>query len=188
MLRWTVKATAAVTVASALPGCVAKNKIEGGLFSDSRQEEKPVAALSLYNKVTKEEGVVVYRIGEQYVPDGLTKINYLLRDFHTDTVTDIDVRLVEMLHDLQNELGVVDTIEVLSGYRTPATNAAIRRRNRGAARRSFHMKGMAVDFRLPTVKVRTVRDIAVDMKRGGVGYYSGRNFIHLDSGPVRTWS
>ncbi|MEM7653897.1 MAG: hypothetical protein AAF220_12060, partial [Pseudomonadota bacterium] len=74
MLRWTVKATAAVTVASALPGCVAKNKIEGGLFSDSRQEEKPVAALSLYNKVTKEEGVVVYRIGEQYVPDGLTKI------------------------------------------------------------------------------------------------------------------
>lgn len=160
----------------------------GALFNEPNQDEIPVAALSLFNKVTKEEGVVVYRIGDRYIPDGLQQINYLLRDAQTGDVTDIDVRLVEMLNDIQNQLGVADTVEVLSGYRTPETNAAIRRRNGGAARRSLHMQGMAVDFRLPTVGAKTIRDVAIDMKRGGVGYYAGRHFIHLDTGPFRTWS
>lgn len=145
-------------------------------------------ALSLQNMTTGDSLDVTYYEQGKYLPDALDEINYIYRDHLTDEIHPIDTALLDQLTDLQATLGVGNrSIHVICGYRSPYTNAQLRRHSRGVARNSLHMQGRAVDIRIPGVDSRTIRDAALSMARGGVGYYPGSNFVHLDTGDIRTW-
>jgi uncharacterized protein YcbK (DUF882 family) len=143
--------------------------------------------LDLRNNTTGDSLNVTYFEKGRYLPDALHEINYIYRDHLTDEVHPVDTALLDQLHDLQATLGVKKSINVICGYRSPFTNAHLRRNNRGVARNSLHMEGRAIDIRIAGVDSRTVRDAALSMARGGVGYYPGSNFVHLDTGDFRTW-
>lgn len=143
--------------------------------------------LSLQNTTTGDSLNVTYFEKGRYLPDALHEINHLYRDHLTDEVHPVDVALLDQLHDLQDTLGVKRPIHVICGYRSPFTNAHLRRNSRGVARNSLHMQGRAIDIRIAGVESRNIRDAALSMARGGVGYYPGSNFVHLDTGDFRTW-
>jgi uncharacterized protein YcbK (DUF882 family) len=123
----------------------------------------------------------------RYIQDALQEINYLLRDYHTDDIHPIDTALLDQLFDLKQTLGVTKPFNIVSGYRSPFTNAQLRKHSHGVAEHSFHMQGRAIDIRLEGVPSKTIRDAALTMAQGGVGYYPQNNFIHLDTGEFRTW-
>jgi uncharacterized protein YcbK (DUF882 family) len=128
-----------------------------------------------------------YFSGGAYLPDALGTINHFLRDFRTDEEHAIDAQLLDLLHDLNRLVGGRQPFEVISGYRSPATNAMLRRHSEGVAAHSLHMQGQAIDIRLADVRLGTLRDAARSIARGGVGYYPASNFVHVDTGRVRTW-
>ena len=150
--------------------------------------QKAVRKLSLYNLHTSEKCTVVYKDCGQCVPDALAEVNHVLRDWRNDEVHPIDTRLLDLLADLHVQLGTNDPFNVISGYRSPQTNAMLHERSAGVASKSLHMQGMAIDIRLPDVQLRRVRDTALAMGRGGVGYYESSNFVHVDVGRVRRWT
>jgi len=117
----------------------------------------------------------------------LARVNYFLRDFRTGEIHGIDPALLDILCTINDTFGGSSTFEVISGYRSPKTNAALRTRSSGVARRSLHMKGRAIDIRLRGVQTAQVRDCALDMRCGGVGYYPASDFVHVDTGRVRHW-
>ncbi len=123
----------------------------------------------------------------RYVHGALAEINYLMRDYHTDDVHPIDTALLDQLFDLNEILGINKPINIVSGYRSPFTNAQLRRNTPGVAEHSFHMQGRAIDIRIEGVNARTIKDAALSMVQGGVGYYPYNNFVHLDTGDIRTW-
>ena len=122
-----------------------------------------------------------------YIKDALQEINYLLRDFRTDDIYPIDTALLDQLFDLKQTLGVNKPFHIISGYRSPFTNALLRKYSHGVAEHSFHTRGMAIDIRLEGVSSRMIRNAALSMAQGGVGYYPRNNFVHLDTGNFRTW-
>ena len=122
-----------------------------------------------------------------YIKDALQEINYLLRDYHTDDIHPIDTALLDQLFDLKQTLGVNKPFHIVSGYRSPFTNAQLRKHSHGVAEHSFHMQGRAIDIRVEGVQTKTIRNAALAMARGGVGYYPHNNFVHLDTGEFRTW-
>lgn len=129
----------------------------------------------------------VYWAEGRYIPSSLAAVDHLLRDFRTNDVVSIDVRLLDLLFALRRRLGSSEPFHVISGYRSPATNAALARRSRRVAKKSLHMRGMAVDVRLPGRDTRAVREAALLLRRGGVGFYPRADFVHLDTGGVRAW-
>ena len=144
--------------------------------------------LRLYQIHTGERVDVVYRIGDQYVPEALAKLDSLLRDRRTGDVHHYDPRLFDLLSDLTAAVGRQDAeINVLCGYRSPWTNEFLRRTTTGVAKHSLHMEAEAIDIRLPGEKTSTLRRAALALHRGGVGYYQSLDFIHVDVGPVRRW-
>lgn len=148
----------------------------------------PERKLSFYNTHTGEELSLVYHQNGNYIPQALKKINHYLRDFRCDKVHTIDPALLDILHDLQHAAGNPNgTFEVISGYRSPETNHYLRQKSRGVAKHSLHMQGMAIDIRLEGTTTRKVRDLSLQMKRGGTGYYASSDFVHLDTGRVRHW-
>ena len=131
---------------------------------------------------------IVYRLGDTYVQEALVKLNAYLRDPFTGDAIPYDPRVFDLLEDLLSALGKLDSeIDVICGYRTPQTNALLRARSSGVALRSLHMKAMAIDLRVPGVDTARLRDAALALGRGGVGYYAKSDFIHVDVGPVRRW-
>ena len=128
-----------------------------------------------------------YWIDGWYNPDVLAEINWLMRDWRTDEHRPMDPGLLDILHVLQRELGRGEPIHIISGYRSPSTNAMLVARNRGVARNSYHIRGQAADIRLPSASLRSLRNLAMDLQAGGVGYYPRSNFVHVDTGPVRDW-
>lgn len=136
---------------------------------------------------TDERLDVVYFAAGRYLPGELLKIDHFMRDWRENAVIRIDHRVLDFLFEVQVRLGAFGECEVLGGYRTPATNAMLRRRSSGVAKRSYHLYGRAVDLNLPQAPLRRIRDTALDLERGGVGYYPRSRFVHLDTGPVRTW-
>jgi uncharacterized protein YcbK (DUF882 family) len=146
--------------------------------------------LSFNNIHTGERLVVDYWADGAYVPDALSSINHLLRDFRTGDVHVIEPRLLDLLTGLRTSLEVSAPIEVISGYRSPATNASLRaeREHSGVAAKSLHMQGMAIDIRVANRSLETVHRAALAMQAGGVGYYPQSDFVHVDVGRVRTWS
>lgn len=144
-------------------------------------------SLWLFNAHTEEEVHVVYWSRGSYVPEGLSRIDLLLRDHRTGDVVSMDPCLLDLLHDLSRRLDARGPFHVISGYRSPRTNAALRAQGHGVAKNSFHMKGMAADINLPGCPLPVLRRVALDADVGGVGYYPGPGFVHVDVGPVRRW-
>lgn len=148
---------------------------------------RDVRQLSFHHTHTGENLKVVYVESGAYVTEALTEINYLLRDFRSGEVHAIDPRLLDILYAVRTRTGGRGRFEVISGFRSPATNEMLRRRSTGVARNSMHLTGRAIDIRLAGVDSREVRRAAVAMARGGVGFYPASDFVHLDTGRFRTW-
>lgn len=153
----------------------------------ARAEALPSRSLSLIHTHTGDTLSETYFHGGEYVSASLERIDHFLRDFRTDEVRPIDVRVLDILHELRVTVGHDAPYEVISGYRSPQTNAALRRHSRGVAEHSFHMQGRAIDVRLSGYSTVDLHTRARTLARGGVGFYPRSDFIHLDSGPVRFW-
>lgn len=155
----------------------------------------PVAAraetrsLKLYHLHTHEKAEIVYKRNGRYVPSGLKKINYILRDWRRNETVKMDPRLLDLVWEAYRESGATGYIQVICGYRAQATNAMLRSRSRGVAKKSQHVLGKAMDFYIPGVPLKKLRNIGLKMQGGGVGYYpsSGSPFVHMDVGNVRHW-
>ena len=143
--------------------------------------------LEFHNLHTGESLRAVYWEGGRYLPDALDAIDYVLRDFRTGDVRSIDPALLDLVHRLRLAMECDRPVHVISGYRCPATNAMLARRSNGVAKNSYHVKGMAIDLRLPNRDLKDLRNAALMLAGGGVGYYPKSNFVHMDTGPVRSW-
>ena len=144
-------------------------------------------ALALHNIHTGESIRAEYWVDDRYVPGALRQIDWLLRDYRTDEVREIDRRLLDLLGMLPYALETREPFEVISGYRSPATNAMLAATTNGVARSSLHVAGLAIDIRVPGRSLSALRDAARALGRGGVGYYPASNFVHVDVGRVRHW-
>lgn len=150
----------------------------------SRQGQR---VLTLRNLHTGEKITRTYWADGQYLQDQLAEVDHLLRDHRTDEIHPIDPHLLDVLHRLQHTVGSRKPFEVISGYRSPKTNAMLRSNSSGVAKKSLHMQGKAIDIRLPGQDLAKLRQAALGLKAGGVGYYPKSNFLHLDTGRVRFW-
>jgi len=147
-----------------------------------------VHRLRLFHTHTDERIDVVYRIGDTYVPEAVDQLEHFLRDHRTGDIHHIDPRLFDLLSDLTTTVGQPDAeIDVVCGYRTPWSNRYLRRHSRRVAKHSLHMEAMAIDIRVPGTGARELRDAALSLGRGGVGYYPRKGFVHVDIGRVRKW-
>jgi uncharacterized protein YcbK (DUF882 family) len=143
--------------------------------------------LRLTNVHTGEKFRGEYWENGRYLPDAFGNIKSVMRDHRTGDIFPIDPRLMDILYVLQHRLENYNTFDVFSGYRSEKTNAKLRKISHGVARRSLHMTGQAADIKLPGSKLYNVRQAAVRLKSGGVGYYPSSGFVHVDTGRVRTW-
>ena len=153
------------------------------LLADDRAER----VLSFAHTHTGERLTVPYFADGQYLAEGLARLDHLLRDHRTGEEHPIEPVLFDLLNDLRLATGAREPFQVISGYRSPKTNATLRSAGRGVAKRSLHMDGKAIDVRLADVKTSVLRDAALELKRGGVGYYRQSDFVHVDTGRVRRW-
>jgi uncharacterized protein YcbK (DUF882 family) len=148
-------------------------------------------SISLYHIHTKESLTITYMVNGRYVPSAMKKINYVLRDWRRNETVGIDPRTVDLMWELHADLGSKAPIHIVCGYRSPRTNAFLKRVGRNVARHSQHMKGKAIDLYFPDVNTKTIRNSALVRKVGGVGYYRSAGgptgFLHIDSGNVRHW-
>lgn len=145
-------------------------------------------ALSFFNLHTEESLSTTYFDGHQHSPAALDEVNYILRDHRAEQVHPIDPELLDLLYRLRLRLRSREPFHVISGYRSPATNALLRRtRGGGVASGSLHQVGKAIDIRLPGCDLRRLRDTAWELQLGGVGFYPRAEFVHVDTGRVRFW-
>lgn len=147
----------------------------------------PSRTLRLKNVHTGERIEVEYKHGDKFDENGLTRLNYFLRDHRQNEATLMDPRLFDQLWEIQNRCGGNTEFEIISAYRSPKTNAMLRKKSNNVARKSYHVRGQALDIRAVGVSTRTLCKNALGMKQGGVGYYPGTGFVHIDTGPVRNW-
>lgn len=143
--------------------------------------------INFTNTHTGEKFSGTYRAGSKYLPDAFEEINYVLRDFRTGEVFPIDPRVIDILYMVHRKTNRNGAMQVLSGYRSPKTNNMLRNASSGVARNSLHLSGQAIDFRMAGVSTRGLRDIARGIQAGGVGYYPRSDFVHIDTGRVRSW-
>lgn len=146
--------------------------------------------LRFYHTHTHERLDIVYRRGDAYIPEALDQLDHYLRDHRTGDVRHFDPRLFDLLYDLTSSLDDSGgEIDVICGYRTPWSNEYLRSRSAhtGVALHSLHMQAEAIDIRLPGIPTSEVRDAAMRLQLGGVGYYRASNFVHVDVGRVRHW-
>lgn len=146
-----------------------------------------VRRLAMYSGRTGEMLNTIYWVEGEYITEALKEINYFMRDWREDAVRTMDTRTVDILAASHALLDVHEPYLLLSGYRTPATNALLRARSRGVAKNSLHIKGQANDVRLKSRSVNQIYRAALACNAGGVGKYSRSNFVHMDCGQVRTW-
>lgn len=154
------------------------------------QAGQPPAArrLRFYNTHTAEKLDVTYFEQGIYHPEALAEIDFILRDHRAHQAAPMDRQLIDLVHDVTRSLDTDATVHIISGYRSPATNELLRKTGGGGvAKRSLHMDGIAIDIRVPGRDLAKVRDAAWSLQRGGVGFYPGQQFVHLDTGRVRRW-
>jgi len=154
------------------------------LANTHTRKEKTLSFLNLHTHETLQ---CCYWRDNQLNLDALTKINHILRDHRTQEVAQIDYQVIDMLHTLHSLTGSSAPFEIISGYRSPKTNATLRKSTSGVAKRSLHMQGKAIDVRLPDIELKKLRDTAISLQAGGVGYYAKSGFLHLDTGTPRNW-
>lgn len=128
-----------------------------------------------------------YFNGQRYVRSELQRLNHICRDFRQNEVHPMDKKLFDQITRIQAALGTDAEVQIISGYRSPTTNAMLRNKSSGVAKKSFHMLGQAIDFRLEGVSLKQLHEAALSLKAGGVGYYPKSQFVHIDTGPVRQW-
>lgn len=143
--------------------------------------------LGFYNLHTGESFEGPYWAEGTYIPDALTELRYVLRDFRTGEQHEIDRNLLDLLVALRTQLETWAPFQVISGYRSPKTNAMLREESHGVAAHSYHMVGKAIDIRVEGRSLATLHNTALALGRGGVGYYPASDFVHVDVGPVRRW-
>jgi uncharacterized protein YcbK (DUF882 family) len=153
----------------------------------ARAESMSVRTLSFRHTHTGEALSLAYAAGDAYLADALARIDWFLRDFRNGESRAIDPRLLDQLHTLRAVTGTKAPYEVISGYRSPATNELLQQRGGGVATHSLHLEGRAIDVRLADVPLADLRDAAVSLRTGGVGFYAQSQFVHLDTGRVRRW-
>ncbi len=173
--RRVIKAAFGVTAALAVPSAFA---------SVPRALER---TLTLSHLHTGESLKTTFWVDGEYIQDEIAAINRLLRDHRSGDVYGMDTRLFDQMYLLQQVTGVKGSFQIISGYRSPATNEKLRAKSNGVARRSLHMQGRAIDIRLPGCELKDLHRVALDLKAGGVGYYAKSDFIHIDTGRVRNW-
>ena len=144
-------------------------------------------SVALHHVHTGESLKTVYFTDGRYQPEALLAATHHLRDWRDSTTRPIDPKLLDLLWSLRRTLHTTDPIQVFCGYRSPQTNAMLRRTHHGAARHSLHMQAMAVDLRVPSRPLRSVRSAAMALNAGGVGYYRRSGFVHVDTGDIRYW-
>lgn len=160
-----------------------------GVIAPSQAERPLERRIAFYNIHTKETLSIVYKRRGQYQAGAMKRINHILRDWRQERPTRMDPKLIDLVWEIHTELGSREPVHVISGYRSPKTNAMLRRTRGGQARRSQHLLGKAMDVHFPDVPVRRLRYSALIRERGGVGYYptSATPFVHIDTGRVRHW-
>jgi uncharacterized protein YcbK (DUF882 family) len=190
--KWLVTlAAAAVLLWVGSEGTTARasNAAEGSTATLAAKGEQ--FRLRLHHLHTGENIDIVYRIGNTYLPDAMARLNHFLRDHRTNDEGRYDPREFDLLHNILAKLGRPNSeIDIVCGYRTPQSNNYLRTRgpNTGVAQNSQHVQSKAIDIRIPGVATTTLRDTALSLGLGGVGYYPVSQFVHVDVGPVRRWS
>ncbi len=173
---------AGLAMISAVPSAVA------GAFSQDDIDSGPAdRSVRILNAHTWEKLEVVYFTRGHYIDESLLKINHLMRDHRADEKIPMDLALIDQLAEIQKRVSSSEYVHVLSGYRTAATNAALRKRSSNVAKFSLHMEGRAADIHIPGLRTRELQSIAKDLKAGGVGYYGRSGFVHIDTGKIRHW-
>ena len=176
------------------PKALSRRLFIGGVGAVATCAATPLAAahvpnlLSLRNLNTKESLDVVFRGPGGYDRHALAALNHMLRDWRRDEIRPIDPKLFDIMVNRAARVGQPPCYSIISGYRSPETNAMLRRKGAGAAKRSLHILGRAIDLRLKGTKLSALRRAALDLGAGGVGYYPGSNFVHVDTGDVRSWN
>ena len=187
-LRWSRRrlllAAGTLAGASAAGGLVRPQRALAGAAPAASTAKR----LALINLHTAERLNLEYFRGADYLPDSLSAIQVLLRDYRNGEQHAIDPKLMDYLYDVARNIGVDPVFSVISGYRSPQTNEQLRERSNGVARHSLHLEGRAIDVRLTGVDCATLAERARRMSRGGVGYYRKSDFVHLDTGAYRTWN
>jgi uncharacterized protein YcbK (DUF882 family) len=169
-----------------LPGVICAGLL---LVSTAGAQQPGERSIELFNTHTRETVHVVYKRGDQYDPDALAKLNHVLIDHRSGEVHEMDPHLFDQLVDLAAAAGVEPSYEIISGYRSPESNSKMAAMpGSGVSKRSLHMQGRAMDVRLKGCTVERLRDLALEAKRGGVGYYQRSQFVHIDTGSFRTWT
>lgn len=148
---------------------------------------EPAKELSLFNIHTREHQHGSFWQNGHYIENTLQTFNHLLRDHRQNQAIDMDKDLYQLLHALKESLNTDNEYHVISGYRSPVTNSMLAKQSNGVAKKSYHMRGMAIDIAIRDVKLKHLREAAIELKLGGVGYYPKSGFIHVDTGPIRTW-
>lgn len=187
-LKKLVAVTAAVTLSFGLSG-QAKASEESARTGMAGVGQR--FALHLHHLHTGESIDVVYKVGDTYIPEAMAQLNYFLRDHRTNDVSPYDPKEFDLLHAVMEKLGKSNgVIDIVCGYRTPWSNAFLRSRGAatGVAKNSQHMQAKAIDIRVPGVRTSMLRDVALSLRGGGVGYYPLSQFVHVDVGPVRKWT
>ncbi len=155
-------------------------------ISQASRYDKP-RVLNLNNLHTGETLETCYFNGHRYVRSELERLNHISRDFRRNEIHPMDKVLFDQLTHIQTLLGTQSQVQIISGYRSPQTNAMLRSKSNGVAKKSYHMQGRAFDFYLEDVPLKKVHQAAMKLKAGGVGYYPKSGFVHIDTGPVRHW-
>jgi len=146
-----------------------------------------IRRIKLYSGRTGERLDTIYWVEGDYIKDAVAEINHFMRDWRTNDIKNMDLRTVDIMAAAHNLLDVSEPYMLLSGYRSPTTNAMLRSNSSGVARNSLHLQGQAADLRLASRSVGQMARAAAACRAGGVGSYSGSNFVHMDCGPVRNW-
>lgn len=156
-------------------------------FASLEQKKTAARELAFYNLHTGENLKTVYWAEGDYLPDALADINHILRDYRNDQILPIETPLLDLLYGLQSTLATGQPFHIISGYRSPATNASLAANSDGVAKGSLHMQGKAIDLYVEKVPLNELRHAAIALQGGGVGYYPKSNFVHVDIGRVRSW-
>lgn len=170
-----------------LGGACAFSLLSGRAFAYGNALDRS-KKLSFHNLHTGENLRTEFWAEGKFIPEALGEINRVLRDHRTNEISAIDPALLDLLHALQRKIETKETFHVISGYRSPASNAQLRAHSGGVATRSLHMSGKAIDIALPGCKLADLRRAALSLRAGGVGYYPASGFVHVDTGRVRQWS
>jgi uncharacterized protein YcbK (DUF882 family) len=174
---------------AALPGKGWSQDLIGDYLAGARNflPDTGPRKVAFHNLHTDEKLEAVYFENGAYQSDALAAIGRVLRDYRTGDIHEMEPGLMDLLHSLSAKVETVRPYQIISGYRSPRTNAMLHERSAGVAVNSFHMKGMAIDVRLDDVELPKLHRAALEMGRGGVGYYPESDFVHVDIGPVRRW-